>query len=234
MPDCDVEMAAADITSSFAGCAGQRCMAASVLLTVGANAPLLDCLVRKAAALKPGLAPGQVGAVIDGPSQSRILRYIREAEDGGATILLDGRAWAERKGYWMGPTILLHTNPQDKALHEEIFGPVLSVLVVSDKEEALRIENASPYGNAACVYTAAGGTAQWFAGRFRAGMIGVNIGVPVPREPFTFGGLDGTQSKFGEHDITGEGAMRFFTTRRKVTTKWHAFGLKVGQDEAQF
>ena len=233
MPDCDVAMAAADIAASFTGCAGQRCMAASVLLTVGTNAPLLEALVRSAAVLTPGVGAGNVGAVIDGAAQSRILQCIDEAEAGGATILLDGRPWADAEdGFWVGPTILLHTNAADAALHEEIFGPVLSVLVVDDKEAALRVENASPYGNAACVYTSAGGTAQWFADRFLAGMIGVNIGVPVPREPFTFGGRDGTRSKFGAHDVTGEGAMRFFTTRRKVTTKWQA---AVGPpDKAQF
>ena len=221
LPDCDKEMVANDITASFAGCAGQRCMAASVLLTLGSQPELLDIIVKTASKLTPGQSgKGNMGPVIDKASQQRILDYINDSEASGAKILLDGRSWAERSGTWVGPTIILHSSKDDQALHHEIFGPVLSVLVVGSAEEALTIENASPYGNAACVYTQSGADADYFSKRFRAGMIGVNIGVPVPREPFSFGGMYGTLSKFGEHDITGEGAMKFFTTRRKITTKW--------------
>lgn len=219
--DCDKQMVASDITASFAGCAGQRCMAASVLLVVGEQPDLLDCIVKTASALKPGqMEKGNMGPVIDEVAQDRILDFINKAEASGAKILLDGRSWADLEGTWVGPTIILHSSKEEQALHHEIFGPVLSVLVVKSPEEAIEIENSSPYGNAASIYTQSGGDAEWFAHRFRAGMIGVNIGVPVPREPFSFGGMYGTLSKFGEHDITGEGAMRFFTNRRKITTKW--------------
>ncbi|KAI9359207.1 Aldehyde/histidinol dehydrogenase [Zopfochytrium polystomum] len=209
-----------DIVNSFAGCSGQRCMAASVLLTVGPQPALLAKIVEIASALTPGQAPGQVGPVIDTASQKRILGYIDGAEKVGATVLLDGRGWAasQKSGSWVGPTVLLHKNKADAALHDEIFGPVLSVLEVASKEEAVAIENANPYGNAAAVYTSDGGVADWFQRRFSAGMIGVNIGVPVPREPFSFGGIN--RSKFGDSDITGEGAVQFFTYVKKVTTKW--------------
>jgi len=234
-PDRDIEMTAMDITSSFAGCAGQRCMAASVLLTIGDQPELLEAIVKKASALTPGQGAHNVGPVIDAASQQRILEYINNAEKSGCKIILDGRSWAEREGTWVGPTIIVHTNPADPALHDEIFGPVLSVLAVKDQEEAIRIENTNPYGNAAAIYTQSGGVADWFTQRFRAGMIGVNIGIPVPREPFSFGGMYGTLSKFGEHDITGEGAMRFFTTRRKITTKWSKFETgKKEEDISQF
>mmetsp|Transcript_3050 Transcript_3050/g.3633 ORF Transcript_3050/g.3633 Transcript_3050/m.3633 type:complete len:491 (+) Transcript_3050:155-1627(+) len=233
-PDRDIDMTATDITSSFAGCAGQRCMAASVLLTIGEQPELLDAIVAKASNLKPGQGAGNMGPVIDTASKERILKYIDEAEAAGAKILLDGRDWAEKEGSWVGPTIILHSNPADAALHDEIFGPVLSVLVVANQEEAIRIENANPYGNAAAIYTQSGGVADWFSQRFRAGMIGVNIGIPVPREPFSFGGMYGTLSKFGEHDITGEGAMRFFTTRKKITTKWAKFETGKKEDISQF
>lgn len=103
----------------------------------------------------------------------------------------------------MGPTIIVHSNQADPALHEEIFGPVISVYAVKTKEEAIAIENASPFGNAACIYTSSGGVAEWFTKRFHTGMMGVNVGVPVPREPFSFGGTNG--SKFGDMDITGYG-----------------------------
>lgn len=116
----------------------------------------------------------QVGAVIDAASQQRILRYIDEAEQGGAKVLLDGRAWAstQAKGTWVGPTVLLHSNLEDAALKDEIFGPVLSVVQVGTWDEALAVENACPYGNAACIYTTVGAHAEWFTPRFRAGMIG--------------------------------------------------------------
>jgi malonate-semialdehyde dehydrogenase (acetylating)/methylmalonate-semialdehyde dehydrogenase len=225
-PDADVAMAAADITSSFAGCAGQRCMAASVLLTVGEQPELIQAVVEKAKKMTAGQGAGQMGPVIDKASQTKILKYIDEAEAGGATILLDGRKWASEhaSGTWVGPTVILHKHKDEPALHDEIFGPVLSVLSVATKEEAMKIENDNPHGNAACVYTLSGGEAEWYTKRFRAAMLGVNIGIPVPREPFSFGGLYGTLSKFGDHDITADGAMEFFSTRRKVTSKWMAFG----------
>lgn len=221
LPDADVEMAAKDIVASFAGCAGQRCMAASVLLLVGDCDALLHAVVAKSQQLERGTEPGQVGAVIDRASKDRILRYINEAEQAGVQVLVDGRTWAsEPTGSWVGPTVLLHTNSSDPAMTDEIFGPVLSVHKVATFDEALAIENGNDYGNAASVYTSNGGFAEYFQSRFRAGMIGVNIGIPVPREPFSFGGMYGTKSKYGDMDITGDGCIEFFSNRRKITAKW--------------
>ena len=227
-PDADVAMAAADIVASFAGCAGQRCMAAAVLLTIGEQPALLDAVLEKARALKPGQRGGEVGPLIDAASAARVTRLVDAAEADGAEVLLDGRkGWAPDGaefggGHWVGPTIIKF--PASMAAHpclvEELFGPVLAVRVVADANEALKIENADPHGNAACIYTQSGATADWYARRFGAAMVGVNIGVPVPREPFSFGGMEGSKSKYGEHDITGDGALRFFTWTRKVTTKW--------------
>ncbi len=238
LKDCDADMASSDITGSFSGCCGQRCMAASVLLVLGENEPLINAVVAKTSGLKAGQEPGQVGPCIDKAAQDRILSYINQAEASGSKILVDGRSWASREdGYWVGPTVILHNSRDEPALHNEIFGPILSILHVSSKEEAIEIENGNPYGNAAGVYTQSGGAADWFTQRFRAGMIGVNIGIPVPREPFSFGGLYGTLSKFGDGDITGEGGLEFFTWRRKVTTKWGKFDGAIGgelKDKAQF
>jgi malonate-semialdehyde dehydrogenase (acetylating)/methylmalonate-semialdehyde dehydrogenase len=223
LQDCDTGMAARDIVASFAGCAGQRCMAASVLIVVGENDALIEQVVAAASALVPGQAAGQVGPVIDGIAQARILKYINEAEKvNGAKVLLDGRSWAAQRtaGFWVGPTILLHQNKRDPAVLDEIFGPVLSVVQVDTFEEALEIENSNPYGNAASVYTERGANAEFFTRRFNAAMLGVNIGIPVPREPFSFGGLYGTASKFGDCDVTGDGALEFFTNRIKITSKW--------------
>merc|ERR1712000_245112 len=181
--------------------------------------------VRLSSELRPGQAGGQVGPVIDNAARERILSYIDEAvTKDDATLLLDGRSgWAPNDtGSWVGPTIMLHKSAQDRAMREEIFGPVLSVIRVNSWDEAIAIENGNPYGNAACIYTERGAVAEWFTARFRAAMLGVNIGIPVPREPFSFGGLYGTLSKFGASDITGDGAMEFFSSRRKVTSKWSA------------
>ena len=238
LQDCDIEMAASDVVSSFSGCAGQRCMAASVLLVVGDQQKLIDRIVEKAKALIPGQEAGQIGPVIDSMSQSRILKVIGNAEASGAKILLDGRSWSTdvKEGTWVGPTVILHNSKNDEALHTEIFGPVLSILRVATWEEALKIENDNPYGNAAGIYTQSGAAADFFASKFRAAMIGINIGIPVPREPFSFGGLYGTLSKFGDGDITGDGGLEFFTSRRKVTTKWGKFKSSegTGEDKAQF
>jgi len=206
LSDCDIGMAARDIVASFAGCCGQRCMAASVLIIVDADRtdsdipshPVLQEVVALAGKLQPGQGAGEVGPLIDSIAKSRVMSYIEESAAGGARVLLDGRHWSSKrpKGNWIGPTIILHSNRADRALHDEIFGPVLSVIRVRSFEEAIDIENANPYGNAACVYTERGGHAEWFVKRFRAAMLGVNIGIPVPREPFSFGKTTPAQMPF--------------------------------------
>ncbi|TPX70262.1 hypothetical protein CcCBS67573_g06610 [Chytriomyces confervae] len=223
-PDCKLEMTAQDIVNSFTGCTGQRCMAASVLLTIGPQPQLIQEIVARARQLgfSQEAGAGKMGPVIDAASVKRINAYVTESESQGAEILLDGRtavapAGAEG-GFWCGPSIVLHKSKSDKMLREEVFGPALSILQVATKEEAIEFENANPYGNAACIYTNDPWTADWFTKHFSAGMLGVNIGVPVPREPFSFGGIN--RSRFGDSDITGEGAINFFTWTKKVTTKW--------------
>lgn len=183
LPDCDIGMASRDIVASFAGCCGQRCMAASVLVLVGEQPDLLAEIVRQAAALAPGQKAGQIGPLIDNIAVERVTSYLNEAEANGADILLDGRQWLgqQGKGHWVGPTIIKHHNKSDRALLEEIFGPVLSVIQVDSWQEAIDLENANPHGNAACIYTEKGAYADWFTQRFRCAMIGVNIGIPVPR-----------------------------------------------------
>lgn len=221
VPDCNTDMASTDIVNSFAGCTGQRCMAASVLLTVTHQPKLLDAVVAKAKALVPGSGPRQIGPVIDADAQKRIINYIDAAEKNGAKILVDGRDWAKKHthGFWVGPTVMLFTDGNDPAMKEEIFGPTLSIMSVPTRDAAIDYENASPFGNAAAIYTTSGSHAEWFQRRFSASMIGVNIGVPVPREPFSFGGINA--SKFGDCDITGDACIEFFTWRRKITTKWN-------------
>merc|ERR1740139_411271 len=165
-----------------------------------------------------------MGPLIDSISYQKVCKYIKSSEELGSKILLDGRTWSNniqnRKNNWIGPTILLHNKPTIPAMTEEIFGPVLSVYICSSWEEALKIQNSSPFGNAASIYTNVGSHADYFIKRFKGAMLGVNIGIPVPREPFSFGGLYGTVSKYGDMDITGDGAMEFFSNRIKITSKW--------------
>jgi malonate-semialdehyde dehydrogenase (acetylating)/methylmalonate-semialdehyde dehydrogenase len=230
LPDCSIPETARDIVVSSMGCAGQRCMAASVLLIVGngvVQKKLLSSIVELANKIELGTESGQCGPVIDARSKEKILKYIDDSESKcGAEILVDGRKKMssvnenEKSGNWIGPTIIQHFSPSDAAIKEEIFGPVLSIYHVKTWAEAIEIENSNPFGNAACIYTSNGGSADWFTSRFRASMLGINIGIPVPREPFSFGGLYGTKSKYGDMDITGDGGMEFFSNRIKVTSKW--------------
>ncbi|MBH23851.1 MAG: methylmalonate-semialdehyde dehydrogenase (CoA acylating) [Myxococcales bacterium] len=216
VPDADVEMTAHDVVRSFTGCAGQRCMAASAMIAVGDVDTIIEQIVDKASQLTVG---EDMGSIIDAGSVERITRYITQAEEQGAKVLLDGRGASVEgaDGYWMAPTVL-EVDTTMPAYTDEIFGPVLSIVRVKTLDEALRIENAHEYANGGSIYTTSGATARYASQRINAGMTGVNIGVPVPREPYSFGGWE--HSKFGHGDITGEDGYNFWTRRRKITTKW--------------
>ena len=219
MPDADGEMTAANVVASMSGCAGQRCMAASVMVAVSAT----DHIVARLAELARAMVPGRdVGPVISAAAKARITRYIDEAEAAGATVLVDGRRATvpgREGGFFLGPTVLDHVTPDMAIAREEVFGPVLAIVRAKDVDEALAVENASPYGNAASVFTESGGVARHVMERASAGMVGVNVGVPVPREPFSFGGWN--DSKFGVGDITGRGSIELWTQAKKMTTKWN-------------
>lgn len=219
MPDASAELAVDGILSSFTGCCGQRCMAASVLLAIGDTQKILDEIVKKAQTFVP---LKDIGAIITKQSLERIERSVASAVEAGAKIILDGRKpKVEAKftnGNWLNPTILDYVQPEHFAAKEELFGPVLSIIRCKDINEAMNIENANPYGNAASIFTARGDLAEFVTLNAKAGMIGINVGIPVPREPFSFGGIN--QSKFGHGDITSDGGVEFWSNRKKVTTKW--------------
>jgi malonate-semialdehyde dehydrogenase (acetylating)/methylmalonate-semialdehyde dehydrogenase len=219
VPDADLDMTARDVAASFTGCAGQRCMASSVMVAVGQVDHIIDGIVEQASKLELGKT---MGSIINKESVARIRRYIDQAEASGAKVLLDGRKTPPpagcEGGNWIGPTILDHVAEGSPAACDEIFGPVISIVRKNTLDEAIALENASPYGNAASIYTSTGSTARYAIERVRAGMNGINIGVPVPREPFGFGGW--FDSKFGQGDITGYDGFRFWTQPRKVTEKW--------------
>lgn len=219
LPDAKEEMTAQNVAASMSGCAGQRCMAASAMIGVGKVDHIIDRICEEARKIIPGK---NLGAVINKQSQERIERYITEAAAQGAKILVDGRNTVvpgSEKGTYVGPTVIDFVTPEMSVAKEEIFGPVISIMRTETVDEALAIENANPYGNAASVFTQNGGMARYIIDRASAGMIGVNVGVPVPREPFSFGGWN--ESKFGVGDITGKSSIEFWTKLKKSTTKWN-------------
>ncbi|MCA9783374.1 MAG: CoA-acylating methylmalonate-semialdehyde dehydrogenase [Calditrichaeota bacterium] len=220
LPDADPNSAPQQIVESAIGCAGQRCMAASVMLAVGDCDALIAEMTRYAQGVPLG---SQLGAIINARSLERIEGYITQAEKDGARLLVDGRGRKPAdstfaNGWWCGPTLIDGLKEGAPAACEEIFGPVLSILHVDTLEEALRIENSSPYGNACSVFTRSGAPADYVMKHASAGMCGVNVGVPVPREPFAFGGWN--ESRFGAGDLTGEAGVRFWTQDKKMTVKW--------------
>ena len=219
LPDAKPDMTAQNVVASMSGCAGQRCMAASAMVAVGQVDHIIDKICAEAGKVIPGK---NLGAVISRESKEKIERYITEAEQQGARILIDGRntvVEGKEQGSYVGPTVIDYVKPDMAVAREEIFGPVISILRTNTVDEALAIENANPYGNAAAVYTQNGSLARYIIEKANAGMIGVNIGVPVPREPFSFGGWN--ESKFGVGDITGKSSIEFWSKLKKTTTKWN-------------
>lgn len=219
LPDADPQMSGVGIADSFTGCAGQRCMAASVLLAVGNVDEQIANIKQRAQETTCG---DKMGAIITKEQLSFLSDSIDQAVKDGATLLLDGREFKKpaglEDGYWIAPTILDNVKPHHNAAKNELFGPILSIIRCNNLSQALEIENANDYGNACSVFTNNGGLAQIVADQANAAMIGVNIGVPVPREPFSFAGMN--SSKFGHGEITGEQSVNFWTNLKKVTVKW--------------
>lgn len=219
LPDAHEEMTASNVVASMSGCAGQRCMAAAVMVGVDKVDHIVKRMVEEAKKVVPG---DSLGSVISKAAKDRIEKYINEAEAAGAKVLIDGRntvVKGKEGGFYVGPTIIDYVTPDMAIAKEEVFGPVISIIRTKDLNEAIAIENSSGYGNAAAVFTQSGGAAREVMERASAGMVGVNIGVPVPREPFPFGGWN--DSKFGVCDITGKSSLEFWTQNKKTSVKWN-------------
>lgn len=222
LPDANAEMAGIGISDSFTGCAGQRCMAASVLLAVGDPKDTekhIEKIIARASSLKLG---ADMGAIITKAQVKFLNEAITKAEVAGAKILLDGRKakppFGMEEGNWIGPTILDNVQPGSEAATIELFGPIISIIRCKDISDAMKIENSVAYGNACSVFTTNGSLAEKVIKMASSGMVGVNVGVPVPREPFSFGGVNA--SKFGHGDITGVHSLDFWSNMKKVTIKW--------------
>jgi len=223
LPDADLDFAADQLIAAGYGSAGQRCMAIAVAVAVGdAAEPLVERLRERAEAVKvgPGLEPGsEMGPVVTAQARERIVDYIGQGVDAGATPVVDGRGLeAGGDGFWVGPTLFDAVTPDMAIYRDEIFGPVLSVVRVGTLEEAIELINANPYANGTAIFTGSGQAARIFQRKVQVGMIGINVPIPVPMAFYSFGGWK--DSLFGDHHIHGPEGIRFYTRAKAVTSRW--------------
>ena len=224
MPDADIGMAADAAVSAAYGSAGERCMAISVVLAVGAVAdPFIDAVRDRMAKIKvgPGLEEGnEMGPLITREHRDRVAAYVGGAPAEGATIRVDGREdpSAKRDGFFLGTSLIDNVKPGMKCYEDEIFGPVLGVVRVKNYEEALRLVNDHPYGNGTAIFTRDGGTARQFQFDVDCGMVGVNVPIPVPVAYYSFGGWKA--SLFGDLHMYGPEGVQFYTRAKVVTSRW--------------
>ncbi|WP_432454931.1 MULTISPECIES: CoA-acylating methylmalonate-semialdehyde dehydrogenase [unclassified Agarivorans] len=228
MPDADLEMAASAIMGAAFGAAGERCMALSVAVVVGDEIgdALLENLQHKIAQMRvgPGIVDGpenDMGPVISEPHKQKIYQYISSGESQGASIVVDGRNFSvagHEAGYFVGPTLIDQVTPEMTLYQEEIFGPVLAIVRVSDYDTALALINRHEYGNGTAIFTRDGETARQFSEDVQVGMIGVNVPIPVPMAFHSFGGWK--RSIFGPLNVHGNDGVRFYTRMKTVTSRW--------------
>lgn len=225
LPDADIEMSTQIITDSTYGCAGQRCLAASTILTVGDQKGIIkDALYESAKARKTGYGLDEemeMGPVITGESKSRIKKLIDQGVKEGGSLLLDGRDVAISgfdKGNFIAPSIIENLPLDGELLRTEIFGPVMSLLHLNTVDEAIDFVNSGRYGNMACIFTSSGANARKFRNQVNAGNVGINIGVAAPMAQFPFSGWK--ESFFGDLHGQGRHAVEFFTQTKVVVERW--------------
>lgn len=213
--EVNAEQTAKEILAAAYGMSGQRCMAASVVLAIGNSDKLIDEIVRQSKEVVLGKT---MNPLISKEAVSKVETFLEETS---GEILVDGRTFentADRHGYYIGPSVVLYDRYAGITT-DEVFAPTLEIIRCETLEAALEYQNQSPFANGASIYTEYGEYATEASQRLSSGMIGVNIGVPVPRDPFSFGGLK--ESKFGVGDITGYNSLPLFTQCKKITTKWN-------------
>jgi malonate-semialdehyde dehydrogenase (acetylating)/methylmalonate-semialdehyde dehydrogenase len=222
MPDAVIEKTVSGIVSSAFGAAGQRCMAGSVVVTVGeAHERLVEPLAEVTRGLRVGNGADPdvaVGPVISCAARDRISGWIGRAADDGASVLVDGRAEGRPEGAFVGPTILTDVTPEMPVVAEEVFGPVLAVIHVDTLEEAIDVVNHSRYGNGTSIFTESGAAVRRYRHEVQAGMIGVNVGVAAPVAFFPFSGWK--DSFLGDLHAHGPDAIDFYTRKKTVTSRW--------------
>ncbi|MEM0953971.1 MAG: CoA-acylating methylmalonate-semialdehyde dehydrogenase [Pseudomonadota bacterium] len=226
MPDADIDNAVNALMGAAFGSCGQRCMAISVAVCVGDDVAdaLVDGLASRIAEMQVGVgtdAASDMGPLISAEHREKVSGYISSAVEQGAELRADGRGLSVpgfERGFFIGPCLVDHVLPEMRVYLEEIFGPVLCVVRVDSADEALELVNAHEYGNGTCIFTRDGGAARSFANSVQAGMVGINVPLPVPVSNHSFGGWK--RSIFGDLSIYGPDGVRFYTRRKTVTQRW--------------
>ena len=223
LPDADVAMAADAAVSAGYGSAGERCMAVSMLVAVGGVADdLVDAIKERISKVKVanGLEEGaEMGPLVTREHRDRVVSYVARAPGEGATVVVDGReSTPEGDGFFLGPSLIDNITPEMDNYRDEIFGPVLGITRVDTYDEAIRLVNENPYGNGTAIFTRDGGVARQFQFDVQAGMVGINVPIPVPVAYYSFGGWK--NSLFGDRHIYGPEGIDFYTRTKVVTSRW--------------
>jgi malonate-semialdehyde dehydrogenase (acetylating)/methylmalonate-semialdehyde dehydrogenase len=224
LPDADLDMAADAAVSAGYGSAGERCMAVSVVVAVGG---IGDALVERIAERLPKVTVGdgadpasEMGPLVTREHRDRVAGYLDSGAEQGAAVVRDGRRdeVTDGDGFFLGPSLLDHVEPGMDAYRDEIFGPVLSVVRAETYEDAVGLVNDNPYGNGVAIFTRDGGAARRFQFEVNAGMVGVNVPIPVPVAYYSFGGWKA--SLFGDNHMYGPEGVQFYTRGKVVTSRW--------------
>ena len=225
LPDADMELAADAAVSAGFGSAGERCMAISVVVTVGDAADrLLPKVQERIAKLRtgPGTDPDtEMGPLVTPQHRDRVVGYIEKGIEEGAQLLADGRGYSPEgyeNGFYVGPTLFDQVTPDMTIYRDEIFGPVLSTVRLDSYQQAIDLINASPYGNGTAIFTNDGGAARMFQNQIQVGMVGINLPIPVPLAFYSFGGWK--DSLYGTHPIYGPHGVDFYTRPKVVISRW--------------
>jgi malonate-semialdehyde dehydrogenase (acetylating)/methylmalonate-semialdehyde dehydrogenase len=234
MPDADVSHTVEALSTAAFGCAGERCMAGSTAIAVGAAADrVLPSLVEAARSIKVGptdtAAQPDMGPVITAQHRDRVMSLLATGENEGAKIIADGRGVHVAdapNGFYLGATIVDQVQNEMTLAREEVFGPVLNVMRMEDLDHAIEVANRSAYGNGTAIFTNSGKAAREFKHRVKAGMVGINVGVPATMAMFPFTGWD--DSFYGDLHIQGKEAVQFYTQQKVVTTRWFGDAGAVG------
>jgi malonate-semialdehyde dehydrogenase (acetylating) / methylmalonate-semialdehyde dehydrogenase len=223
LPDADIEMAADAAVSAAYGSAGERCMAISQVVAVGDVAdPLVKAIRERLPKIKVGngLDPDvEMGPLVTREHRDKVASYIEGAREQGADVVADGRETApDGDGFFLGVSLLDHVTPEMEAYRDEIFGPVLGVTRVATYGDAVRLVNENPFGNGTAIFTRDGGVARRFQFEVQAGMVGINVPIPVPVAYYSFGGWK--NSLFGDTHVYGPEGINFYTRGKVVTSRW--------------
>jgi malonate-semialdehyde dehydrogenase (acetylating) / methylmalonate-semialdehyde dehydrogenase len=222
LPDADLEFTADALIGAAYGSAGERCMAISAVVAVGAAGdPLVKLLEKKAKAIKVGAGDKEgvdMGPLVTREHRDKVLGFVEKGIAEGARVVLDGRASGMKEGFYLGTTLFDHVTPQMEVYKNEIFGPVLVVLRAGSLEEAIALINKNPYANGTAIFTESGGAARRFAAEIQVGMVGINVPIPVPVAFYSFGGWK--SSLFGDLHVHGTESVKFYTRTKAITTRW--------------